>query len=114
MSNLFPVFKSEEEENESNKLPNSWLTIGSSFDDIAFKKKEAIKNKGAYPQQDSNQKAFPSADQSRRKTAMDLNAMDSDSSEEEEKKKKKKHKKKKDKKKLAVYDPVSYSFHHNS
>ncbi len=108
MNPLFPVFKTEDEEDNKEGFNASWLTIGSSFDDGS-----RTKNEQKTPQA-STQNANQTKEQknyynlSNRMTAQQLINLDSDSSSEEDKKKKKKHKKKKDKQKMIVYDKVYF------
>lgn len=104
MSGLFPVFDIEDEETE--KPSNTWLTIGSSYNDSSKLKNETIPDERKEASKED--KSFFNVGQ--RKTAAELISMDeSDESDDSEAERKKLKKKKRKQKKKRNYNPVHKS-----
>jgi len=107
MSNLFAVIDIEEEQ---KKPSNTWLTIGSSYDEGKRRKKESQPE----PAQTTSKEDKNYFNVGQRKTAAELiSSEESDDSEEERKKlkkKKKKQKKKKAQKQLVLFRFIGMLF----
>ena len=101
MSSLFPVFDIEDD--ETKKPSNTWLTIGSSYDESGKRKKETKTENN----QDVSKEDKTFFNLAQRKTATDLISMDdSDDSDDSDAQKKKLRKRKRKHKKKKNYNPV--------